>query len=111
MEKRQRPIQVHFMINEAEQKAIQRNMREVGAQNLSGYLRDMAVHGQIVHVDTTDVKEMVRLLGYAGNNLNQLARKANETGSIYRGDLAILQDHMDKLWHQSGEILGRISAL
>lgn len=111
MEKRQRPIQIHFMVNQAEQQAIYRNMADAGILNMSAYLRNMALHGQIVHVDTSDVKEMVRLLGYAGNNLNQLARKAHETGNIYHPDLVAIQQKMNQIWNQSEEILQRVSAL
>ena len=34
-------------------------------------------------MDLSDLKEILRLLQISGNNLNQYAKKANETGSIY----------------------------
>ena len=44
----------------------------------------MAIDGYCIRMDLSDVKEMVQLLGIYGNNLNQLARRANEGGSISR---------------------------
>ena len=36
--------------------------------------------------DLSDVRELVLLLRYCSNNLNQYAKRANETGSIYAAD-------------------------
>ena len=59
----------------------------------------------------TDRKEMVRLLRIYGNNLNQLARRANEGGSIYRDDVEDLKREMHELWKMMRQILERLSHL
>ena len=48
---------------------------------------------------------MVRLLRIYGNNLNQLARRANEGGSIYRNDVEDLQRDKARLLREKVEFL------
>ena len=43
------------------------------------------------------------------NNLNQYAKKANETGSIYIHDIQQLKEQQDGIWEEIREILDRLS--
>ena len=45
-----------------------------------------------------EVKEISRLLGYAGNNLNQLTRLANSTGKIENAQIAEANRMMQRIW-------------
>ena len=87
MKKEGRSVQFHFYVSEQEAAAIQERMEQIGVANLSAYLRKMAVDGYIIHLDMSGVQELVRLLRICSNNLNQYARRANETGSIYAADV------------------------
>ena len=66
---------------------IDRRMAQTGIKNRRAYLLKMAVDGRVIHVELESVREMVRLLSNATNNINQIAKRANETGSIYAADL------------------------
>jgi hypothetical protein len=57
------------------------------------------------------VKEVVRLLRINSNNLNQYAKKANETGSIYLDDVKELQTQQAELWKKLKEILRRLAEI
>ena len=39
------------------------------------------------------------------SNVNQIAKRANETRSVYESDIADLQAHYEKLWEQAETIL------
>ncbi len=55
---------------------------------------------------------MVHLLRINANNINQYAKKANETGSIYAEDIAEIQENQQELWNQMKalyDILSRIA--
>ena len=67
-----------------ERKAIEERMAKIGVKNFSAYLRKMALNGYYIVLDLSDVKELLRLLRICSNNLNQYAKKANETDSIYK---------------------------
>ena len=48
---------------------------------------------------------MIRLLRICSNNLNQYARRANETGSIYAADVDDLHTRLDSLWDGMDKLL------
>ena len=80
-------VRVEFVMSEPEAELVKERMAELGITNLSAYLRKMAVDGYIIHLDMSDIQEMIRLLRICSNNLNQYTRRANETGSIYAADV------------------------
>ena len=57
------------------------------------------------------LRDMVSLLMRTGNNLNQIARRVNETSRIYDADIECLLENQEKLWSMAKEILGRLSNL
>ncbi len=102
---RTRKIQLHFMATQEERKLIAEKMEQLGTSNMGAYLRKMAVDGYVIQLDLSEVREMVRLLRNATNNLNQLARRANETRSIYEADIEDMRQHYDELWTAANKIL------
>lgn len=85
-------------ISSADREKIKQKMKEVGVRNLSAYLRKMAIDGYCIRLDLGDLKKIVSLTRYASNNLNQYAKKANETGSIYIDDIKDAQARLDDIW-------------
>ena len=65
----------------------------------------MILDGYIVRIDLADVNKMVKLLSNATANLNQIAKRANETRSVYESDIKDLQAHYEALWEQAEAIL------
>ena len=98
-------VRVEFVISEQEADLIKERMAELGITNLSAYLRKMAVDGYIIHLDMSDIQEMIRLLRICSNNLNQYARRANETGSVYAADAEDLRARLDNLWDGMDKLL------
>lgn len=98
-------VRMQLVISQKEADLVKERMAELGITNLSAYLRKMAVDGYIIHLDTGDIQEMVRLLRICSNNLNQYARRANETGSIYAADVEDLRSRLDSLWEQMDRLL------
>ena len=100
---------VHFVMSQDELERVQQKMEELGIRNKSSYLRKMALDGYCVNLE--DVKEMVSLLRYCSNNLNQYAKRANETGSIYAEDIKDLQNRQNEIWEIAKEILARLATI
>lgn len=98
-------VRVEFVVTEQEAVLIKERMAELGITNLSAYLRKMAVDGYIIHLDMSDIQEMIRLLRICSNNLNQYTRRANETGSIYAADVDDLRTRLDSLWDGMDKLL------
>ena len=109
MEKKE--IKITFRVSPSELDRIRYKMAELGTQNVSAYARKMALDGLCVNLDLSDVKDLVSLLRRCSNNLNQYAKKANQTGSIYQEDIRDLQERFDEFWKIGKELLTRLSTI
>ena len=98
-------VRVEFVMSEQEAELVKEHMAEMGITNLSAYLRKMAVDGYIIHLDMSDIQEMIRLLRICSNNLNQYTQRANETGSVYAADVEDLRTRLDDLWNGMDKLL------
>ena len=105
MANRQRKNVVTFHVTDDERDLIAEKMVAAGIRNREAYLRKMSLDGYVIRLDLTDVREMVRLLSNATNNLNQLAKRANEGRGVFQGDIKPLQADYDRLWGQAEAIL------
>ncbi len=111
MKQRKRNVKLEFWVTEQEKELIEEKMAQLGTENMSAYLRKIAIDGYVVNLDLPELREMVSLLRYAGNNLNQLTRRANETGRIYAADIADIQEKQNKLWQAASDILTALSKI
>ena len=105
MEKRNRNIPIFFRVTPEEREQIEENMKCAGIVNLRVYLLKMALSGYIIQLDLTEMREFITLLRSVSNNINQLAKRANETRSIYETDILDLQERHNDLWVQAKEVL------
>lgn len=110
-ENRQRAVQIHFRVNEKERDLIYRKMEQAGIRDTNAYLRKMAIDGYVVYADMSDVKELVALLRRSGANVNQIARRANETHSLYAEDVTDLERHYGVLLDGLNKLLAKWNKL
>lgn len=78
---------------------------------MSAYVRKMVLDGICVKLDLEDVRELSTLLRRCSNNLNQYAKRANETGSIYADDIKDLRTRLDEIWELSRQSLLRLASI
>lgn len=109
--KRNREIQVNFRVSPHELALIGEKMAMAGTRNREAYLRKMAIDGYVVRLDVPEMKEMVSLMRYSSNNLNQLARRVHETGRVYDTDLEDILQKQEAIWNGLREILGRLGSV
>ncbi|MCF0186593.1 MAG: plasmid mobilization relaxosome protein MobC [Bacteroidaceae bacterium] len=109
MEKRN--VQLKFRVTPSEHAIIKDKMEQAGILRKGAYLRKMALDGYVLRMDLSDVKEVIRLMRISSNNLNQYAKKANETGNIYLEDIRDLQQKQEELWERLNDILDRLSMI
>ena len=108
---RERNQEIHVLLLPEEMERIKQKMAELGIINRSAYVRKMALDGYCVNLDLTDMKEMVSLLRRCSNNLNQYAKRANESGSIYAEDIQDLQVRQSEIWEIAKEMLARLATI
>ena len=111
MANRQRDIQLKFRVTPEERALIEAKMDQLGTTNMAAYLRKMSIDGYVVNLEIPELKELVSLLRYSGNNLNQLTRRVHETGRFYDADLEDLRQSFDRLWDAVQKVLTALSAL
>lgn len=109
--KRQRPIQLALWASEEEAALIRKRMAAAGIRNFSAFARKMLIDGYHINLDLSDVKEMVVLLHRCSSNVNQIAKRANETRNIYAEDLADLRRQYDLLWEAANKILAGLAKI
>ena len=109
--KRKRDVPVLFWVSAEEMEIIRQKMAQYGTQNLSAYLRKMALDGYVVRLELPELKELVSLMRYSSNNLNQLARRAHETGRIYDADLEDIPRRQEALWDGVHQVLTQLAKL
>lgn len=102
---------LQFRVSQKEKELIQQRMEDAGVRNRSAFLRKLVMQGYIICLDLSDTKEIVRLMRICSNNLNQYAKKANETGSIFIKDINELKDQQEQIWSSIKELLRRLSKI
>lgn len=91
--------QIHFRITPEEAAVIE---QKAEAANLSPtmYAKKMAVLGKVKPqvIGKELGQSMLPIIGHMGSNINQLAKKANEGGTVAAAELAAVKAEFDKLW-------------
>ena len=109
--KRKREVQLNFRVSPEELALIEQKMAQLGTKNREAYLRKMALDGYVVRLELPELKELVSLMRYSSNNLNQLARRVNETGRIYDADLEDISRRQEALWDGVHQVLTQLAKL
>ena len=108
---RVRKIQLNFRVTEQERRLIEERMQELGTTNREAYLRKIAIDGMIVKLEVQELKEIVSLMRRTSNNINQIARRLNETGRIYEVDVTDVHNQQEQLWDMLNNLITKISGI
>lgn len=109
--KRVRNVPINIWVRPDELDTIQERMAEAGIRNMSAYIRKMSLDGLCVQLDLKDIRDFTEQVSRIGNNLNQYAKVANTTGSIYAQDIAYLREQFAVLCDMEGKILAKLAAI
>lgn len=109
--KRKREVQLNFRVSPEELALIEQKMAQLGTKNREAYLRKMALDGYVVRLELPELKELVSLMRYSSNNLNQLTRRVHETGRIYDADLEDISRRQEALWDGVHQVLTQLAKL
>ena len=111
MAKRKRNIVIRFRVTPEEREMIESKMAQFGTSNMAAYLRKISIDGYVVRLDLPELREMVSLLRRSSNNLNQIAKRVNETSRIYDADIDCLKENQEKIWAAANGILTRLASI
>ena len=106
-----RTEELKIRISPKDKERIKHKMEDTGILNMSAYVRKMALDGICIRLDLQDVRQLTVMLRRCSDNLNQYARRANKTGSIYEADIEDLQKRLDEIWELSRQTLASLAAI
>ena len=75
---------------------IEDNANSLG-MTTSDYIRRMTLNGKIVKVDLSGIMPFINGMRTVSNNINQIARKANETHSVHAVDVMQMRKKAPRL--------------
>ena len=111
MAKQKRDVLLKVRVTPEERELIRQKMALLGTDNMAAYMRKMAIDGYVVKLDLPELREMVSLLRYSSNNLNQLTRRVHETGRVYAADMEDILQNQERIWQAASGILSRLAAI
>ena len=71
----------------------------------------MMLNGYVLKLDLPELHQIVRLMGSMSNNINQIARKLHEGGSIYETEIDEIKENQNELRTILNGILQRLERL
>lgn len=106
-----RKVQLNFRVTEREKELIEERMQDLGTTNREAYLRKVAIDGTIVKLTVPELKDILALMRRTSGNINQIARRLNETGRIYEVDIADVQAQQERLWSSLNKLLAKLNGI
>ena len=77
-----------FRCTRSEREIINLKAEQAKYYHLSDYLRRQAVHGNVIQLNEKWYEDIMRQISGMANNLNQIARHFNETGTLHASDIS-----------------------
>lgn len=111
MENRKRNVQIIIRVTEEERALIEEKMQQIPTLNLSAYARKILIDGCIITLDLQEVKGHTAQLQKIGVNINQIAKRINETGRIYADDMDEIKRTMEEVWRLERRLLLQFKGL
>ena len=106
-----RSIRISVRLTEEEHRLLKEKMARIGVTNQEAFLRKMALDGLVIKLELPELKQMISLLRYTSNNINQIAKRLNESGRAYDTDLAEILKKQKQLWQLANDILMKLSRI
>ena len=85
--KRNRYIEKKIRLRPDENNYIKNKMDNAGRKNFNAFALEMLIQGQVNIVDFKSLSDLKIAIDRVGKNINQIAKKANETGDVSKSDI------------------------
>ena len=106
-----RTIHYSFKASPEEDALIQKKMKAAGFGNRSAFIRAMTLNGYVLKLDLPEMKDVIRLMGNISGNVNQIAMRLHERGSIYETEADEIRYEQNEVRTLFNQILRRLDQL
>ena len=104
MENRKRNVRLRFNLTDKEKELFEKKKEECGAKSMSYLIRKTVLEKEIYEVDLEPLRNLSETLSITTNNLNQIAKRVNQTGIIYKRDIDNMKKSIEKFSNEQGAI-------
>ena len=113
MSNRFRNERIEIKLTKEEKEVFEKKMKLANCKTMSHFLRKCVLEKEIYVVDLEPFRNLQWLLSNVTNNINQIAKRVNSTGIIYKEDINDMKkeiEHFSKeLWQIHSLLLNRTS--
>ncbi|WP_040505637.1 MULTISPECIES: plasmid mobilization protein [Leptotrichia] len=103
--------QLKIYLSGEEKELFNEKMKLAKCRTMSHFIRKCMLEKEIYEVDLEPFRDLQGLLSNVTNSLNQIAKRVNQTGIIYRDDIEDMKKSIEKfskeLWDIHSLLLGR----
>ena len=107
MANRTRTNRNEFHLNDDEQYILDEKFRLSGMKSKSAFLRKLILYGYVYDVDYSYLRNYNTELGRISSSLNQIAKRINSTGNIYKEDMEEVKELMNEVWRTQKSMLSK----
>ena len=111
MANRIRNERLEIKLTKAEKALFEEKRKLAKCRNMSHFIRKCVLEKEIYQVDLEPFRELQGLLRGATNNINQIAKRVNSTGVIYKEDIGDMKKEIEQfskeLWQIHSLLLKR----
>ena len=108
--KEKRVIEHSFRTTESEDNVIRQKMKAFGIRKQASFYRAMVLNGYLLKLDLPEIRELLRLMKNLTNNVNQIAKRMNERGSIYDTEIDEILEKQEEIWNVLNQILSKLES-
>ena len=108
MANRFRNERIEIKLTKEEKEVFEKKMKLANCKTMSHFLRKCVLEKEIYQVDLEPFRDLQGLLSNATNNINQISKRVNSTGVIYKEDISDIKkeiEHFSKELRQIHSLL------
>ena len=113
MANRIRNERLEIKLTEEEKALFEEKRKLAKCRNMSHFIRKCVLEKEIYQVDLEPFRDLQGLLSNASSNINQIAKRVNSTGIIYKDDINDMKKQLEyfskELWQIHSLLLNRTS--
>ena len=97
MANRLRKNDIHVMLTDEEKELFKKKLEMSKSKSMGHFIRKSVLEAPIFVIDMNVFRKLQTLIGKNSSNLNQIAKRVNSTGIIYREDIEDLKKENDDI--------------
>ena len=107
MAKRERKNELKIFLSDDEQYILKQKVKISDMKSKSSFLRHLILYGFVYDIDYSYLRDYNAALGKISSNLNQIAKRMNATGNVYKADVEEVKKLMKQVWDTQKAMLAK----